>query len=202
MSTDTVEIQSRPIVGARGMVFQMALALGLATGITVAFGRQALLNLLLQGKPWQIQTAWGIAIGLLLMGPAVVLIKRVPQFDSFHRQLTDLLSRADLRGFNPLWFSICAGIGEEMLFRGALQPLLGLWLTSLIFTVLHYRTGAFRAMNRKKAVYALAVFFISLLLGTVFDQIGLVAAIVTHTVADIVALTTLRTARRQTANGG
>lgn len=50
-------------------------------------------------------------------------------------------------------------------------------------------------MNRMKAVYALLVFVASLLLGTVFVQIGLIAAIVTHTVVDLVALTGLRSGR-------
>jgi hypothetical protein len=51
-------------------------------------------------------------------------------------------------------------------------------------------------MNPMKAVYALLVFLASAVLGTVFSQIGLLAAIVTHTVADIVALTKLRAERR------
>lgn len=72
---------------------QMALALGLALVITAIFGRQALFDLLRQGKPWQIQTAWGTVIGLLFMGLVVMPIKRVPQFAVFHRQLIELLSR-------------------------------------------------------------------------------------------------------------
>jgi hypothetical protein len=199
MSTDAMEGRTKPIIGPRGMVMQMALALALALGISAIFGRQALSDLLLQGTPWQTQLAWGIAIGLLFACPAVVLIKRASRFDAFYRQMIELVSRADLSGFNPLWFSLCAGVGEEMLFRGALQPLLGLWLTSVIFTALHYQTGSFRTMNRMKAVYAFLVFFASLILGTVFSQIGLVAAIVTHGVIDIVALTTLRTGRSHSA---
>jgi len=36
-----------------------------------------------------------------------------------------------------------AGIGEEVLFRGVLQPALGLWLTSLVFGLLHALTPAY-----------------------------------------------------------
>ena len=70
----------------------------------------------------------------------------------------EMESRRDqaMRGFNPLWISLCAGFGEEMLFRGAPQPLLGLWLTSLV--------------------------------GIAFIRVGLIAAIVTHTAADVVTL--------------
>jgi membrane protease YdiL (CAAX protease family) len=68
-------------------------------------------------------------------------------------------------------------------------------LTSVVFAALHFQTGAFRTMNPMKAVYALVVFLASLVFGTVFSQIGLLAAIVTHAVADILALTALRSMR-------
>ncbi|MBK7566807.1 MAG: CPBP family intramembrane metalloprotease [Bacteroidetes bacterium] len=32
-----------------------------------------------------------------------------------------------------LFLSFCAGVGEELLFRGAIQPWLGIWLTALLF---------------------------------------------------------------------
>jgi membrane protease YdiL (CAAX protease family) len=196
MSTEAIEGQSRPIIGVRVMVLNIVITVGLALGITALFGREPLVQVLLRDKPWQIQGAWGIAIGFLVTVPAGVLISSVPWFVAFRRQLIELVSRADLNGFNPLWISLCAGVGEETLFRGALQPLLGLWVTSLIWTVLHYQTGGFRTMNRMKAVYAVLVFLASVLLGIVFVQIGLIAAMVAHTVIDLVALTMLRSARR------
>jgi membrane protease YdiL (CAAX protease family) len=196
MSTEAIEGQSRPIIGVRVMVLNIVITVGLALGITALFGREPLVQVLLRDKPWPIQGAWGIAIGFLVTVPAGVLISSVPWFVAFRRQLIELVSRADLNGFNPLWISLCAGVGEETLFRGALQPLLGLWVTSLIWTVLHYQTGGFRTMNRMKAVYAVLVFLASVLLGIVFVQIGLIAAMVAHTVIDLVALTMLRSARR------
>jgi hypothetical protein len=51
-------------------------------------------------------------------------------------------------------------------------------------------------MNRMKAVYAVLASLASVLLGTVCIQLGLIAAMVAHTVGDLVALTTLRTAHR------
>jgi hypothetical protein len=195
MSTDAMEGKSRSLIAPRAMVSTIVLTVGLALAIMVMFGRESLLDILLQGKLWPVQVAWGIAVGLLVTVPAGVLITRVRWFRAFWRQLIEIGSRADLSGFNPLWFSLCAGTGEELLFRGALQPLLGFWLTGLIFTGLHFQTGGFRTMNRMKAAYAFLVFLASLLLGTVFVQIGLIAAIVTHIVIDLVALTSLRTSR-------
>jgi membrane protease YdiL (CAAX protease family) len=195
MSTEAIKGQPASIFRVRGMLLQFLLTVGLAIGIMSVFGKQSVLDLLLQGKSLPVQAAWGTAVGLMIILPTVGLIVRVPWLEDFRRQLIEIVARADLSGFNPLWFSLCAGVGEEMLFRGALQPLLGLWLTSLIFTALHYQTGGFLAMNRMKAMYAVLVFLASLLLGTVCLRFGLIAAMFAHTVVDVVALTTLRSVR-------
>ena len=195
MSADAIDSGSRPLMGFRTMVLNLAVTVGLALGITTLMGKQPLIDLLLQGKPWPMQAIWGIAVGLLLAMPLKLLISRVAWFDAYRRQMLELASRLDLSGLNPLWFSLCAGVGEELLFRGALQPLAGPWLTSAVFTALHYQTGGFRTMNRWKVMYAVLIFLVSLGLGAVAVQIGLIAAIATHTVADIVGLMSLRGAR-------
>ena len=44
------------------------------------------------------------------------------------------------KGLNPLSVLLLAAvssIGEEMLFRGAMQPFLGVWLTAVIFAIMH-----------------------------------------------------------------
>jgi hypothetical protein len=43
----------------------------------------------------------------------------------------------------PEWLvlALAAGIGEEILFRGAIQPVFGLWFTSIIFAVVHVQYG-------------------------------------------------------------
>lgn len=196
MSTGSVESQNRAVARPRDMVLMTILALIIALVIMEFVGRQSLGALVIQGMAWPVQVVYGILIGLSLSLSITMLINRIFAFESFRRQLVEIVSRVDLSGFNPIWFSLCAGVGEELLFRGALQPILGLWFTSLLFTAAHFQTGRFRTMNRMKAVYALFVYFVSLLLGVVFVRIGLIAAITTHIVADIVFLTTLRPVRR------
>jgi membrane protease YdiL (CAAX protease family) len=176
------------------MALNLVVTTGLALGIAALFGHRSLIDLLQGGLPWLIQALWGAAAGLAFSVPVITLITRVRWFDAYRRQMDALLSRVNLDGFNPLWFSLCAGIGEELLCRGALQPLLGSGATSAIFTLMHYQTGNFRSMNRRKALYAVTIFVASLGLGMLAVRIGLIAAIVTHTVIDIVALTSLRRA--------
>jgi membrane protease YdiL (CAAX protease family) len=66
-----------------------------------------------------------------------------------------------------------AGIGEEALFRGALQPRLGIVLTSIAFTMIH-------APQYGLNLILLGLFGVSVLLGLERRYFGTTAAMVTH----------------------
>ncbi len=180
----------KPLIRVRLILATCAFAIALAFVINAAFGDRTLPAVLLEGQPIAAQIGWGVTFGLAISVPSVVVLFFVPLFSSLRRQLLDLVSRLDLDALNPLWISLSAGIGEELLFRGALQPIVGLWWASLIFTLAHFRTGQFRSLNWQKLIYAASVFIAGLFLGYVFLEIGLIAAIVTHTIMDVVALFT------------
>jgi len=189
MGADQATTGNARQVDVQGMILNNGLLAGIAFGLAALFGRPTPWTLLQKGAPWPVQAALGAVIGLFMGASVVVVVYGVP---AFRREISRLLGRADLRGLNPLWFSLCAGVGEEALFRGALQPLLGLGVSSLVFTAAHFQTGGFRSMNPMKAVYAMLVFLASLALGTIYARLGLLAAVVTHAVVDIVCLTALR----------
>jgi len=70
-----------------------------------------------------------------------------------------------------------AGIGEEFLFRGALQPMMGIFLSSLIFALLHWVSW----------VYAFFSFLMSLYLAWVYQKTGnLFVPVFIHAVYDII----------------
>jgi membrane protease YdiL (CAAX protease family) len=148
------------------------------------------------------QAVWGIAIGLSDAIPAWTVFLNVSAFSAFRDQMLELADRMDLRGFNPLWMALCAGVSEESLFRGALQPLIGIWWTSLAFTLAHFRTGSFQSMNRTKWGYAGFVVLASLLMGYVFIEVGLIAAAVSHFVVDVIGIVIIRRGVRGTATDG
>ena len=79
---------------------------------------------------WQFSA--GIVLAIAFSVPALIAILKMDFFLSFKTLLLALIQRVDLSGWNPLWFGLCAGIGEELLFRGTLQPLLGIWWTGLL----------------------------------------------------------------------
>jgi membrane protease YdiL (CAAX protease family) len=107
-------------------------------------------------------------------------------------------ARLDLRGLNPLWMSIAAAVGEEALFRAALQPLLGVWLTSLVFLLTHTPVYRFRQLDRATLIQAAGVFGASVALGFVFQYVGLLASIMVHAWIDIVGLLAVRAIARKT----
>jgi len=186
------QITQKPLIRVRRFWVVCAFAIALAFVINAAFGDGTLPEVLIEGQPIAVQIGWGITFGLAISVPSMVVVFFVPLFSSLRRQLLDLVSRLDLGALNPLWISLSAGIGEELLFRGALQPILGIWWASFIFTLAHFRSGRFHSMNWQKLIYAASVFIAGLLLGYVFLEIGLIAAMVTHAVVDVVSLFTAR----------
>jgi uncharacterized protein len=180
-------------VGLRAILTMFIVMVTLAFLLTFLFGPKPLLTVVVGGARADRQVGWGIVIGLAVAVPAWVAVRAIPALTGFRHQMLTLADRMDLRGFNPLWFGLCAGIGEEVLCRGALQPLLGIWWTSLLFTLAHYRTGAFRSMNPTKCGYAAFVFLASVLMGCVLIELGLIAASVAHATVDVIGIAMLRT---------
>jgi membrane protease YdiL (CAAX protease family) len=180
----------KPLICVRRFLATCAFAIALAFVINAAFGDRTLTTVLVEGQPIAAQIGWGIAFGLAISVPSVVVVFFVPLFSPLRRQLLDLVSRLDLHALNPLWISLSAGIGEELLFRGALQPVVGVWWASVIFMLAHFRSGQFHSMNWQKLIYAASVFIAGLFLAYVFLEIGLIAAIVTHATVDVVSLFT------------
>jgi hypothetical protein len=88
---------------------------------------------------------------------------------------------------------------EELLIRAALQPLLGLWWSSALFTLAHWRTAALVRSAANRAFYLINVFIVSLALGLLYEHVGLLAAILAHATIDIAALYSMRNARTNSA---
>lgn len=136
----------------------------------------------------------------LLVGQVLALIAAVGSWLMFKltarsassARTIDSYARLDLGGLNPLWISIAAAVGEEMLFRAALQPLLGVWIVSLLFLLTHVPVYRFRKLDGAAIAQAAGVFGGSVVLGFVFDYVGLLAAMLVHAWIDIVGLLIVR----------
>jgi membrane protease YdiL (CAAX protease family) len=133
----------------------------------------------------------GQVLALLAAGVSWVLFRMTSSSASSARTI-ESYARLDLRGLNPLWISIAAAIGEEMLFRAALQPLLGVWIVSLLFLLTHVPVYRFRKLDGATLAQAASVFGGSVVLGLVFQHVGLLAAMLVHMWVDIVGLLIVR----------
>ncbi len=71
-----------------------------------------------------------------------------------------------------LILALAAGIGEEILFRGAIQPVFGLGITSLLFAVVHVQYGF--------TPITVVVFLIGIILGLIRKRYNTTTAIFVH----------------------
>ncbi|MDX1642709.1 MAG: CPBP family intramembrane glutamic endopeptidase, partial [Balneolaceae bacterium] len=125
-----------------------------------------------------IQIGSGLGSGFII-GLAGILMIRLPSFKeildeyAIIRQIKEL----SLSPVQIVYVSLIAGISEEILFRGAIQPLIGIWWTSLLFIGIH---GYIRVQSTTHILYSLFTFGLSMMLGFLFIYFGLISAIAAH----------------------
>jgi membrane protease YdiL (CAAX protease family) len=138
---------------------------------------------------WQ-QSVVALGFGALAMIGAEIAF-RITYFRRV-MVLPPAMQNIDLSGSAPLVISLAAGVSEEILFRAALQPLIGIWFASAVFAVAHLRTASVAGSPLKKVIYLANVFVVGLALGLVFQRIGLLTVILVHAIIDFVALRSMR----------
>lgn len=158
---------------------------------------QALPAQLLSGLPVSQQVIVGLAIGGAYFLCSAIGLKYSRNWDST-KSTAESYSRLDLNGWNPLWIALAAGFGEELLFRGALQPIIGIWFTSALFVLAHTRAYRFNAVSRRVLIQAAGIFTVSVFLGYVAHYAGLVTAMIIHAAVDVVGLYAVRRMARYT----
>ena len=87
-------------------------------------------------------TALGACFGLLVALGTRFCVPRFAWAKNLHRELRPLTR--GLTGAGIVGLAVTSALGEELLFRGLLQPWLGLWLQALLFGVLHQLAGTSR----------------------------------------------------------
>ncbi len=163
----------------------------LAVIVILLFHPKPYVSALLHGLPLFEQAVLGVAAGGFYW-LVIVLGSRFATHGKTSQHIAASFSRLDLRGWNPLWMAIAAGVGEELLFRGALQPLLGIWVTSILFVLAHTRAYRFDALNRRVLLQSISIFAVSVALGCIYIYAGLVTAMIVHAGMDIVGLYAVR----------
>lgn len=111
--------------------------------------------------------------------------------------IVEMISQLRLSAFDRFQLSVFAGAGEELLFRGAIQPLLGIWITSFIFVGIH---GYFKFKSIGHTLFGILMFGLSVLLGYLFEYAGLISAMTAHAIYDIIMLQFLQTENGKQSN--
>lgn len=128
--------------------------------------------------------AYGLAAGFLAWG-----IVNLPFVKPTLGKYSNMLSRFEWRKGDILFVSFCAGAGEELFFRGGLQPLLGIWISSILFVAIH---GYLNPLNWRISIYGMIMVFIIAGLGYMTEHSGILTAIIAHMVIDVILLHKLR----------
>lgn len=124
--------------------------------------------------PRQMVESFGWILLLILLQSLGGLIWEAidPDQVALVEELNELLYQ-DFGFWHWIGLAIGAGIGEEILFRGALQPALGIWFTSILFAVVHVQYGF---LTPATAVLLL----LSLILGFIRQRHNTTVAILVH----------------------
>ncbi|HVU11168.1 MAG TPA: type II CAAX endopeptidase family protein, partial [Phototrophicaceae bacterium] len=120
---------------------------------------------------------WGMIVGLVMIGLVIIFsliwsnlvsAQVMQQETAASDQLAASINSLPL----ALVISAVVAIGEEIFFRGALQPVFGIWLTSLFFSVLHTQYTLTPA--------TLLIFVTSMGLGWLRQRYSTTASIIGH----------------------
>ena len=81
----------------------------------------------------------GVLLGLVVVGLTRIATRHFTWARELHASFRDLLGPLASREIAIL--AVASAIGEELLFRGALMPWLGVWWQALVFALLHVGPG-------------------------------------------------------------
>lgn len=118
----------------------------------------------------------GIVFGILYALLALILMQ-AKVFEKLPTRVETMIQNMRLTIWDCLFLSICAGVGEELLFRSGFQFYFGPILTSVFFVAIH---GYLNPLNWRMSLYGLIVLPFILLISYGFEQYGLWFAVAAH----------------------
>ena len=129
-----------------------------------------------------ISIGYGLELGFAYAFIAYLFMK-APFFEQLPNRVDRIIDQLPLTYADGIFLSICAGIGEELLFRAGIQPLLGPWISSIVFVALH---GYLNPWNWKFSMYGLIVLPFIFIISFGYIHLGLWFSISAHFAYDAV----------------
>ncbi len=153
--------------------------------VLIPFVRNVDLSLFLSGsKAFWIQIGVGLAFGVV-SAKAGWQIVELPKLHKTKVFFAEIIQPLKLNIVEILLVSVCAGVGEELFFRGVVQPLLGIWVTSLLFVLLH---GYLNPFNIPLTFYGIFMVLVIGVMGLFTEHVGILTAIIAHVTIDFILL--------------
>lgn len=81
----------------------------------------------------------GLALGLVVVFMSRLAVHRFDWARRLHNDFRQILGKLSYKEI--LVLALASSIGEELLFRGALQPIVGVWAQAIVFALLHIGPG-------------------------------------------------------------
>ncbi|HTE51172.1 MAG TPA: CPBP family intramembrane glutamic endopeptidase [Kofleriaceae bacterium] len=106
----------------------------------------------------------GLAVGLAVVFLSRFAVHRLEWARRLHTDFRSLLG--PLAGREILILAMASAVGEELLFRGALQPMVGIWAQAVVFALLHIGPGT------RFLPWTLSAFAVGLVFGWLFQLTG------------------------------
>jgi membrane protease YdiL (CAAX protease family) len=106
----------------------------------------------------------GLGFGLIVVALSRLSVQRFVWAQRLHRELRPFARGLDATGIVVL--ALLSAAGEELLFRGLLQPWMGVWPQALLFGLVHQMPGPSRW------IWVSWAFGVGLALGVLFEVTG------------------------------
>lgn len=173
------------LVNLTGVTFIYITLSALAVGWGLRRDWRGILQRLGLRPPWHQDWLAGLVLGSLLSVGMMLAMLALRSLGSVHvagaRLLIDLLQDSLPAA---ILVAVLAATGEEILFRGALQPVFGLFVSSFFFALIHVQYGLSPAM--------LLLFFVGIGFGLVRMRFSATAAIICHATYNFLPFLLLR----------
>lgn len=149
--------------------------------IIYCFQEVSLREALLGGQSWTLQMACGLIYGFAaaFLGLLLIQSRLMNSVTGFYKQM---FAGLQLNLEDIVFYSFCAGVGEEIFFRAGLQPFFGIWPVAIFFIMIH---GYLDPRNWRMMIYGIVMVFITAGMGYLFEYMGLIAAAASHFAFDL-----------------
>lgn len=154
----------------------------LGLGINAIFHIVSLQDLYASQIGYGYEIILGVPLGILFAALGWKLVKS-SWMKGAYDDIEMKIKQFELTLPDIIFISLCAGIGEEILFRGVIQPAFGVWLTSVVFVGIH---GYLRPDQWRRSLYGVYMTLVIAVMGYMRIYWGLTSAIVAHATVDMV----------------